>query len=263
VARSARGEKVVLFSRRTDAKGRLLQRLKVRGDRLTWDAQREQIDIAGAGKMVVEDYRPPRKPDGRAEDDGDADLTGDGVRRPFQTAFTWEKLMTLNQAKRRAIMEGRVRMAHASGKHLVLARELNVPDWGKLAAGRFTRLSCGKLIAKFAPAEPDEPETATRPAADSGPRIGPLTYFEAIGDVNLKDGVREVRWIIAERLLYNRPTELVEIYGALPGEPKKNARLQFDNLDTRRSRTIRSPKILWFRKTDKIIADEISGAGAQ
>ncbi len=269
VADGAKDDPVELFSRERDPKDRLLRRLRAEGEQLTWDAKEKEVSIVGAGELLVEDYRPPEKDAKDAKDGSPAD---DRIRRPFQTAFRWTKLMTLSQKKRRAYMEGRVRMAHASGKHLVLRRRLKTPAWGKLDHGRLTRLYCHKMIAHFAAAEPDEPETTTGPTTQpatepaqvaAGPRIGPLEYFQATGDVDLKDGVREVRWILAQVLTYDADADRVEIYGSLPNRPPSDARLQYDNLNTQRSNTVTSPKIIWYRKNDKIVTGDLRGSGGR
>ena len=117
------------------------------------------------------------------------------------------------------------------------------------------------MIAKFAKAKPSP---RTRPAKgdllESGPDLGPLDLFSATKDVNLKDGPRQV---LAQRLIYNRQNDLAVIWGYLDGEKPANATVIYEDPKTGRSQSWSSPKIIWYRRNNQIITEEVTGAGGR
>ena len=170
--------------------------------------------------------------------------------------------MQFSQKDRLVVLEGQVKMVHRSGEQVVLADKLNVPrdQWGKLAPGRKTVMTCASMMAKFA--EPDK-TASTRPARDvmeEGPDIGPIELFSATGDVNLRDGPRQV---LAQRLVYNGPRDLAVIWGFLEGKPPANALVVYEDPATGRSQSWSSPKVVWFRQDNRIITENVTGTGGR
>jgi len=173
-------------------------------------------------------------------------------------------------------------MVHRSGAQIVLADELPVPrdTWGRLPAGRKTLLRCETMIAKFGPPEQPATRPATRPGGpaatrptsrpagdllEAGPRLGPLELFSAGGDVNLKDGPRQV---LGQRIVYNRDKdhpdkELVIVWGFREDRPPANAVLVHEDPATGRSQTWSSPKIIWYRRDNRIVTEQVTGAGGR
>jgi hypothetical protein len=252
---------VVLLSDRFDPNGHLLRRLGVitagTGAELTYDPN--QIQVAGQGTMVAEDYRPPepnRAP--RA-----ATQPAEGLERPQQTKFRWDRSMRLTQKDRKVDLDGNVEMVHRSGQY-VLAQGVNTPPWPELKGGRVTTLLCDQLRAFFS--EPQAGAAATKPAGaglEGGPRIGQPTQITAIGDVNLVDGLRQKRTIVGQQLEYTRDTDIVKVRGYRGGQPKAEAVMSYKDLDTNKLQEWRSPLIIWFRATDRIVTEEGTGSGSR
>jgi hypothetical protein len=157
-----------------------------------------------------------------------------------------------------------------------------------------TKIRCGWLEAKFAarvprptsgpatatatglaslpgPAVAVGPATATTSAPASreaeewvmGPKLGPLERFTARHSVNMEDGVRQKRQILCQELLYDRPTDVVTIYGFLRNQPPANAVLIYEDKDAGTSSPMQSPKIIWYRKNDRIETPQISAEGGR
>ena len=257
-------------SSRLDEKDQMIQRMQLKGDQLTYDAKTDQVTVNGHGTFLSEDYRPPRS-------DKEAEGGAETLDRPSQTAFEWNKLMNLAQKDRRVVMEGQVKMIHHSGRYLLPTEGLKLPPWPELKEGRLSKVACDRMIAKFAPPAQKAPTTATstaskpvvsRPASDwiSGPAVGALEQFTALKDVNMEDGVRQKRTVQCQRLIYDRPTDVVEVFGALENQAPSNARMIVEDLDAGTSTPYQSPRIIWYRKNasrtnERIVTEKLTGAG--
>jgi len=251
---------VKVNSYREDEQKRFM-RLQMTGNNLVYDASAKKMLVSGAGTLVVEDYRLEKKkrPKTRPKDAPVADA----IRRPWQTLFTWSKYMEMLQDQRKVFMDGNVVMVHRSGQQIVKAKALKLPPWPKtLPVGRSTRLTCEKLMAKFAP--PDK-KLERKPKAGelTGPRVGPPEMFSATRNVNLSDGVKQVRTVIAQRLYYYRKTDVAEIFGFMPNEPVANAMVSLEDKTAGTSQEVTSPKILWYRATNRIVAKKVAGGGSR
>jgi len=249
---------ITLRSRRENDANQLLRRVQLAGQRLIYDAENARMTMLGRGTFVAEDYNPPR----RREPAGESQLgLGGTIDRPSQTAFEWDRSMQFSQASRVVVLDGQVTMVHRSGDKVVLAEMLNVPreQWGELKDGRRTILKCDNMLAKFAPA--DKP--ATQPAGDvleQGPDLGPVEMFSATKDVNLKDGPWQV---VAQRLVYDRVRDLAVIWGFTEGAPVASATVYNEDPTTGRSQSWASPKIVWYRQNNRIVTEEVTGAGGR
>jgi len=97
-----------------------------------------------------------------------------------------------------------------------------------------------------------------------GPTMGPLDLFSASGDVNLKDGPRQV---LAQRLIYNRESDLAVIWGYLENQaqmrPLPKASIVYEQPETGRAQTWTSPKLIWYRQDNRILAEDVSGGGGR
>jgi len=256
---------IVLHSRREDQKNRLLRRMQLTGEKLIYDADGGRMTMLGHGTFITEDYDKPR-PQRVADASGMVAALG----RPNQSAFEWNKNMQLSQKDRLVTLEGSVTMVHRSGDQILLTNRLNVPrdQWGTLPAGRKTILKCDNMMAKFGPpTDKASTQPSTRPAARTagdllgeGPTLGPLDLFSATGDVNLNDSPRQV---LAQRLIYNRIKDLVVVWGFLEGKAPSNATIIYEDPGAGRSQAWSSPKLIWYRQDNRILAEDVSGAGGR
>jgi hypothetical protein len=87
-----------------------ISRFRLEGPLMTFDDDLEQLKVIGAGRMMIEDYRP--QPDPAPTHDATqkpavVKVSGRGV-----TLFTWEDEMTMDAAKNDMTMRGNVWMAH-------------------------------------------------------------------------------------------------------------------------------------------------------
>jgi lipopolysaccharide export system protein LptA len=239
-------KKVVLTSHRLNPENALLRRVRLQGEHLVYNTLTGIVNMDKSGAMIAEDYR---KPIPKAPTKTDKSQT---IERPMLTVFQWKKSMELSQTERVVIMKGDVNMVHRSGAFVLSEiKGLKVPDYGKnVPAGRKTNLRCDELLAMFDPPKEKQPTTqpTTKPADafDVGPKIGPLKFFNATGNVNLVDGSKQ---IVGQRLIYSRLKELIQVYGYLPNHPKANALIIDKNLQKQTEKVVKSPKILWWRAT--------------
>jgi len=249
---------VQVRSRRRDEKQRFM-RLLLKADSLQYDVPKENMLVAGPGTLMVEDYRiREERPARRDNEEMQAALV-----RPWQTVFNWTKLMELKQNERKVVLEGKVVMVHRSGDQIELQQQLKVPLPDRLPPGRRTWMTCERMMAQFS-----EPDATVEAAADGeaefvGPRLGPLREFSATGKVYLKDGDRQLRTAVAERLQYDGEKDLVWLEGERTARRVTNATLTLEDKDAGASQVVTSPSIIWFRKTDKIVAEEVSGGGSR
>ncbi|MCP4376379.1 MAG: hypothetical protein GY794_09420, partial [bacterium] len=237
---------VVLTSHRLNPENLLLRRVRLQGEHLVYNTLTGIVNMDKSGAMIAEDYRKPLpKAASKTED-------SQSIERPMLTVFQWKKSMELSQKERVVVMRGDVNMVHRSGAFVLPEiAGLKVPDYGKnVPAGRKTNLRCNELLAMFDP--PKEKQPTTKPAKgstdpfDVGPKIGPLKFFKATGDVNLLDGNKQV---VGQRLIYSRLKELFQVYGYLPNHPKANALIIDKDPQKQTEKVIKSPKILWWRAT--------------
>ncbi|RKY81858.1 hypothetical protein DRP98_09745, partial [candidate division KSB1 bacterium] len=251
-----------LRSYRKDEKGFLLQRVQLRSEHILYQADKAILTCSGPGTLVAEDYRKPIPTDNKKSDDN---LLAGRIDRPSQSAFSWSKSMVLdwpgpeeqkNQGRNTIItMIGDVHMAHRSGRQIVLSEKLNIHRW-KLPPGRNTMLHCDRILVQFAPAErhPRKQKTTAE-----GITIGPVELFDARGqNVHLRDGPREV---FCQRILYQRRNDVAIIWGSLPGNPEKDAILYYQDEKKGTLNTWKSPKIIWFRKTNRIVTKGVESYG--
>jgi hypothetical protein len=98
-------DSAVLNSTLTDAKGKLLRSMQLESQQIEYDLPSRRLLVPMAGKMGMEDHRPPAA--------ATSQPTGDmrGV-----TWFVWDKQLDYNPQQRIALLEGNVRVAHADEK---------------------------------------------------------------------------------------------------------------------------------------------------
>jgi lipopolysaccharide export system protein LptA len=267
---------VFLQSRRVDEKNRLVQRLTMSGPALLYLPADKTARVTGAGKMLVEDYRPPTP---RTAKPGAA-LGADSVESPSQTAFEWHNGAFLDMGKRWANMEGEVGMVHMSADRVKVVSDAQMPDFGKLPPGREVALSCsdapasmtagaaqpGRLEAFFgAPDAADKSlrKTATQPSGGL-PMVGPLDRFLASGLVTMKDDKSQIQ---AARVTYDRLQNMAVIYGYLSElAPKTVATLVYEDIAAKTWRTVKSTEIVCYLKDGQINRVEtakVSAAGVK
>jgi hypothetical protein len=234
-----------------DQDNNLLQRMTLTGHDLTYSVVLRTANIVGTGRLLLEDYRPPKQ---RAA--GESGSTG--ADSPSQTIFEWHKNAQLAQEQRWVMMEGGVGMVHVSGTAVVPPEGTAVPSWGTLASARRSGLTAGKLEVTFAPpagtAAPDK-----APPAGELALAGPMRQFIATDSVNLKDERSEIQ---AQRLHYDRDRELAVAYGYIEGQPKARAVVIFDDPGTKSMRTVTSPEMVCYLKDGRIVRVDASKAYA-
>ncbi|MHC4981746.1 MAG: hypothetical protein ACYTF6_01090 [Planctomycetota bacterium] len=249
---------VVMWRRLEDEKKRLLRRQQVRCEHLIYYAEKKRLYCPGPGNMVAEDYEKPDEKKEAASTGGTE--TAFKADRPSQTALEWHKVMDFLQDDRRVFIEGDVTMRHRSGNKVIVTKGLTVPDWGKLKRGRGLDLRAEKLMVEFY----EPPKRKKAEPSGPGPRLGTPKRFSATRSVHAKDGPWRV---IAERVIYDRPpdpdSEAVIIWGFLKGQPVGNAELSYTDRATGRVQTWSSPRIIWFRKDDRVITEEVRGTGGR
>jgi len=107
------------------------------------------------------------------------------------------------------------------------------------------------------------PATKPTTAADNldfGPRLGRLELFSAMGDVNMRDGWRQV---LGQRIIYHRDPDVVIVWGFLPDQPAANASVFYEDPEKGQSQSWSSPKIIWYRKDDRIVTEKVTGTGVR
>jgi len=251
-------KEVLLLRRLEDDKGQLLRRQQLRSDQLAYDVRYKRVNVYGPGSMVAEDYEPPKAGTKDSGTGGQVELTG-RINSPSQTVMKWDTGMDYLQELRQLVMSGDVTMVHRSGSEIVAQDGMKLPDYGVLTSGRATDLRCEKLMVEFDETPKSKEGSTTRPA-NEGPRLGPLKRFSATRGVNIKDGPRQV---LAQRVIYDRPLDIVVIWGFLSGNRPEDAQFIHEDPATGRSQTWSSAKIIWFRQNDQVITEDIKGSGAR
>ena len=93
--------------------------------------------------------------------------------------------------------------------------------------------------------------------------MGELELFDATGvanDVNMIDGPRQV---LCRRVLYERERDIAVIWGSLPGEPVKDAVLYHEDKKRGTLNSWKSPKLIWYRKTNRIESRDVRMDGGR
>ena len=225
-----------------DENKRLIQRMRLTSEQLTYDAGAAQdaksakMTVDGPGTMSMEDYKPPEPKDGKIP-----------LAQPSQTLFVWKRGMAFSQKDGQVVLHGGVTMRHRGGDQIVLAERLNIAAMGRLAPGRNVKLSCEKMIASFDEAEPGQAVDAVT--------LGKLRRFRAIGNVEMVEGRRRM---LGEVLDYDRVREIVVIEGTRDSP----ATLMYQPSPQAVLKTVRSTRIECFLKDNKIVrvrTDEITG----
>lgn len=238
---------VKMMSSRVDDQDRIVRRLNVTGSELIHEADVNRTDVFGKGTMLAEDYSAPKD---RADNQD--------LQSPFRAAFWWDKVMTLTRTpsgQTSAVLDGNASLVYHSGMH-VDRGNMNLPEWGQMTSGRITKLRGDVLSASFAPSDNDSRDGDT-------PRVGALERFLAAGDVLLEDGLHQKRTIACQKLDYDNRNniDMITADGSLPGKPSADAVLTHRDLRTYRRNETKAPRIIWYRKTDRIEVRRIKTVG--
>ncbi|MFP4432921.1 MAG: hypothetical protein ACLFTN_00510 [Phycisphaerae bacterium] len=253
--------KVRLFSKQEDPNARMLWRFTLVTPRqLTFDANARTMQVSGEGKLAIEDYRAPQRRE-RSTDGDDAYLVS-----PSQTAFEWDKSMSLSQDDLTVIMEGDVGVVHRSGKNVVLTKGLKVPFvMADAPAGRETILGCDWLTATFS--QPADANDVSRTKGEEGKAdgvfglSGRLDRFAARRGVTLRDG--RARVDDCELLTYDRVEDLVVLDGSL-GDERRGGNVYLRYRDRNGGLQQKSASRIIWRPGKKIArAVDVSGTGTR
>ena len=236
-----------------DTPGRLVSRLRIAGDRVVADLQREQMSVPGAGSLLIEDYQFEPK-DGPVRLASAAQRTAplmSSLREdgPSQTLVTWENSMDYFLDRNLVAFDKNVSMIHRSGQQVVLQDELaktmhvDPEALKKLREGRKASLECGNLLLEFMTGG------STKDEAGAGPlvRATDLQRLIAKYAVRLQDGTKS---LMGAHLQYLH--EINEV--RLEGSQNIEARIFDEDEATQRFNMWRGPLLIWNLQTNRIEA---------
>ncbi len=199
--------------------GEMKSRMRIEGPKLAVYLRPEvsKMLIEGGGNLLLEQFEQARsEPDVADARNGELfDVESGG---PSKTLIEWQDMMVYDFAIDQTRFEGDVSLKHFSGRELQ-KRFGGVPAGSADAApGRSTYLACDVLTVDFLGSD-------TRPRRDRPERMGRLStrslrQFDASGSVRLND-VSQGLQVWADKIIYERPRELLAIYG----EPSRKARI--------------------------------------
>jgi hypothetical protein len=188
-------------------------RMQIAGPRLVSDLVKQQMNVQGAGHLLIEDYRLPGA--GAApRSDGVDPLLGDmGGSGPSQSLFSWENSLTYLRERRLAILDQGVEVIHRSGSEMAyaeqLARTRHLPaEAVRRMGGRRVQMTCDNMMVEFLSAFGE---------TSAGSGAAALRRFQATGSVHLQDGTKS---ILGQRVSYWQETEIVQVEGGA-GEPAR------------------------------------------
>ncbi len=240
---------VVALSKELDRSGKhRLSSMRMAGPKMVVDLLEDQVDVLGAGSLLIEDYRPPRARSGRQSTPVGPLMGNLGGQGPSQTAVTWGESMTLFWQENTTVFFGGVHMVHRAGKELALAEDVAEAlqvDVRRLPMleGRRATLTCQQLVAQFARSGQARGDLSVVNQA----RSTDLRRIEASGNTHLQDGPYSV---MGDRLTYDRVAEAVTVRGTGDLE----ARILEQDDRTGRLRLFRGPELTWYRASNRIEA---------
>ncbi len=250
----AEGNVVVVSSMmdKNDPK-RLLSRMRIAGPKLTVDLQREQMEVTGAGSLLIEDYRLPAsvsrsqlvKNASRPKNPLMGNIASNG---PSQTAFMWANSMTYFLANNLAVLDRSVHMRHLSGGEVVMGKELAKAMDVDLRAlkmkGRRAELTCENLTVEFLQKR-DEKTKGKTPFDVAG--ATELQRLIATGNVYIEDSGT---CLVGEELTYFRDKNEITVVGTKDNQ----ARLFIEDPKGKQFMYPAAPMFRWNRSTGEIWA---------
>lgn len=233
--------------------GRLLNRLRIAGDRIVADLLREQMSVPGAGSLLIEDYQIETKRSG-------VNLTAAGPRPdplmstmrdegPSQTLVTWANAMDFFVDRNLVAFDKNVVMVHRSGQQMVLQDELaaalrvDTNAMKQLREGRKASLDCGYLLLEFMSGGSDKGQAGTAPMV----RATDLQRLIAKHAVHLQEGTKS---LMGAHLQYLHDTNEVR----LEGTQNLEARIIDQEESSQRFNMWRGPLLIWNRQTNRVEA---------
>lgn len=199
---------------------RLVGLAYVEGETIHYDNEAGVLHVPTAGRMLLLDERA----EGAGADAASGAANGGGTAADGRALFTWATDMRSEQASRRVVFVGDVRVRHRAQ-----------------STGRATLLNCERLDATFAPAD-----AATRhtPAESGDPAsfAGDLVLADATGRVAFTSGER---YLNADRVRYDAERGVAEAWTESPGG-------EVVVQETNRGVVARARSIVWDLKTDRI-----------
>jgi len=199
--------------------GDMKSRMRIEGPKLAVYLRSEvsKMLIEGDGNLLLEQFEQTRS-EAKVADAGNGELFDVENGGPSKTLIEWQDMMVYDFAIDQTRFEGDVSLKHFSGQELN-KRFGGVPaDTADAAPGRSTYLACDVLTVDFLGRD-------QRPRRDRAERMGRLStsslrQFDASGRVRLND-VSEGLQVWADKVIYERPRELLAIYG----EQSRKARI--------------------------------------
>jgi hypothetical protein len=261
-------------SSRYDASRRILtSRLLVEGPVFITDLGRQQLQVPGVGRLLIEDYSIAKAAAKLASAGNPATLPAlKGVSEDSlsQTVFAWANGMTFSLDEQLAVFDGQVNMVHRAGSKVVLGRELAQalgakPSLLQVMPGRVATLNCDNLIVQFSGPSQD---TARREeaAADQWLRRAQLENMIATGNVYLNEEFSNggSNFLTAGRVQYSgqRDTFVIQAAPRVQGASEVPATLVRQKDSQSAPETTRMNAFWWNRRTGEVSARGIRGQGS-
>jgi lipopolysaccharide export system protein LptC/lipopolysaccharide export system protein LptA len=254
------------ISSRYDATRKLLtSRLLVEGPIFITDLDRQQLQVPGAGRLLIEDYSIAKAAARLASAANPATLPallgGASEQNLSQTVFAWANGMTFSLDEQLVVFDGQVNMVHRAGSKVVLGTELAQalgakPALLQVLPGRVATLNCDNLIVEFSEAAEAKDRQEEAPA-DQWLRRAQLENMIATGSVYLNEELNNgvSNFLTAGRVQYSGQRDTFVIQGAR-GVPATLIR-QTDPQSP--PDTTRLAAFWWNRRTGEVSARGIRG----
>ncbi len=257
-----------------DASGKVLTgRQLIEGPVFVADLARQQLQVPGRGKLLLENYALA-KTAAKLAAAGQNLATLPALKTApedglSQTVFAWRNVMTFSLDEQLAVFDGEVNMVHRTGSKVVLGVRLAEalgarPALLQVMPGRLATLSSENLVVQFSEAA-DKPAKAA--AADEWMRRAQLETMIATGNVYLNEELSNggSNFLTAGRLHYSgqRDTFVIEGTRGVQGSRSVPAKL----VRQRDAQSAPEPTTMdafwWNRQTGEVSARGIQGQNLQ
>ncbi|NOX57469.1 MAG: hypothetical protein GXP29_01255 [Planctomycetes bacterium] len=252
----ATGHVVVVNRNFREGSRRLKSRVQMKGPSMAIDLRKEFVRIDGKGSMLIEDYKPPRKPGQGGGAAGESSgKSSDSAKRmtpfgsqsrdePSQTYLGWASSMKYQYDVNIAQLDRDVQLVHRSGSKMKMAAEiLGEREAATLRDGRIATLDAQSLVVQFIRTENDSKAGASRLSGNE------VQSFNASGQVYFVDSGISA---IAQQITFSRDDDTLQIIGT-KDEPAQ----LFDERGQFRSQT--GPRFEWNRRTNTVRAQNSYG----
>lgn len=183
---TARGESRFIAEQIDPTSNVLLTRLRLDGELMTFDGEHEQVQVVGAGRMLIQDQRPTEA-DAEVDAEAEGPLPGVRLSGRGETLFLWQEQFTFDVAANEVLMEEAVQMIHEPA-----------------AEGATAQFDARRMLTRFA-------ETGGLAGWGSADAPEPVVeMIRAAGAVRILHGGRR---ITSDHLQYTRHDQRVRLWG--------------------------------------------------